>query len=84
MSRVSGQFSPITGGRPQTHARPVFDMREPVFVLMLNGTHKTCERGQVIAADKTSITVQIGTMTIKIGTTTEPIAQPVDWFNESL
>ncbi len=85
VSRASKQFTyAATGGRPQTHARPIFDMREPVHVSTRNGAGPIAiEQGRIIAATKASLMVQIGDKTIRISAGDDGGAALVDWFNDA-
>ncbi len=85
VSRASKQFTyAATGGRPQTHARPVFDMRQPAHVVTRTDTGPIAtEQGRIIAATKTSLMVQVGDKTIRISAGDDGGAALVDWFNDA-
>lgn len=86
VSRAAKSFaSPITGGRPKTHARLVLDMRQPVYVAERsgNGPIESAE-GRIIAATSDSITVLVGDKAIRISAQNDGGANLVDWFDDSL
>lgn len=75
VSRAGEQFAtPITGGRPQTHARPVWDMRQVVYVTVDGVTHASRFAG----ASKTGMVLIVDGKTIIISATPPP-PEP-DWM----